>query len=155
MRKVEFVFHQTNIVWNDKLLRTIYLSGTFYQHFYKLRIADNFSEQFPSSKKSLYKFLTWTYNDTCAFRRFFYILPDNEVHCNMNCGMSKSCSKAKKDCCHLNQWMYNEEKVPSIIKTKTSPTLKRAAQCLTLQNIWLVIEALAMLISAPLNLPGF
>ena len=49
----------------------------------------------------------------------------------------------------------NEEKVPSIIKTKTSPTLKRAAQCLTLQNIWLVIEALAMLISAPLNLPGF
>ena len=39
MRKVEFVFHQTNIVRNDKLLRTIYLSGTFYQHFCKLKIA--------------------------------------------------------------------------------------------------------------------
>ena len=46
MRKVEFVFHQTNIVWNDKLLRTIYLSGTFYQHFCKLKIAHHTSDQF-------------------------------------------------------------------------------------------------------------
>ena len=46
MRKVDFVFHQTNIFQNDKLLRTIYLSGTFYQHFCKLKIAHHTSDQF-------------------------------------------------------------------------------------------------------------